>query len=295
SQARIAEKQENAASVKQAEKGQYLMESNSMGQDLKDNLDKQASEKEVHRTGVNQTVTRRNMAKAGMTAPLLMSLFSRPAWGGGVCSVSALASGNASGRHDDGCKGSGCTPGFWKNNTLAWQGTGFSPGSQVKKKGQRIKEWTTADATPFSSVFGFSPAVGNDETSLLDVLLQHHLRGSYGTYENHLVAALLNAAKAPSVYGATVVQIVELAQSVRSGVPYQGRVIDQGEAFGLVVKMNEAGDCFLNAKGDCGPGYVEVNGQCMPSCKDGERFDVNSQSCVLLQDWDPKTCKGVDD
>lgn len=297
--------------VEQADEGQCLMESNSMGQDLKGNLEEQSSGDKVDGGGkeivtqkpVNQKndaiekgVSRRDVAKAGVAAPLLMSMFSRPAWGGGVCSVSSLASGNASGRHDDGCTGNGCTPGFWKNNLIAWQGTGYSPGSKVKRKGKSTREWTTGNATPFSIVFGFEPGIGGgDSTTLLDVLLEHELRGSTGTYENHLVAALLNAAKAPAIFGATVVQIVELAQAVRMGAPYQGRIIDERECFELLVKMNEAGDCFLNAHGQCAPGYVEYEGTCIPSCKYGERYDVNSNTCVLLQEWDPKTCKGVDD
>lgn len=244
-------------------------------------------------------ISRRDVAKAGTAAPLLMTLLSRPAWGGGVCSVSALASGNASGKHEKGCSGNGCTPGFWKNNLQAWQGTGFSPGRRVtNKKGKKVKEWTTEGATTFGSVFGFEPAIDNRGTTgsptLLDVLLDHHLAGSLGTADSHLVAALLNAAKAPSIFGASTTQIIELARAVHWGLPYQGRIIEHREYFELLTRMNEAGNCFLNAHGHCAPGYVEHEGRCIPSCKQGYRYDLNSNQCVSLGDWND-TCKGIND
>lgn len=242
-------------------------------------------------------VSRRDVAKAGAAAPLLMSLFSRPAWGGGVCSVSSLASGNASGRHDDDeCNGNGCTPGFWKNNLVAWLGTGYSPGTQViNEDGKATKEWTTEGATTFASVFGFPPVIGDNLTTLLDVMLEHELAGSTGTYENHLVAALLNAAKAPAIFGSTVTQIIEVAYAVRMGTPYQGRIITESEFHQLLANMNESGQCFLNAHGECAPGYVSHEGMCIPSCKQGERFDLNSNACVLLTNWDPDIHQGIED
>lgn len=233
-------------------------------------------------------ISRRDLAKVGASAPILLSLFSRPAWGV-ACSPSSLASGNASGRHQEDCDGNGCTPGFWKNNLLAWQGTGISPGICVGWKNGRCKEWSTKDATIFEDVFGFPPSISGGSTtsiSLLDVMLDHEQSGSVGTYENHLVAALLNAAKAPYIYGATVDEIVELARSVNFGTPYQGYSVTRQELFDLVVRMNEAGSCFLNAHGQCGPGYVEYEGQCIPCCRDGWRFDVSSGQCIKASEWD---------
>lgn len=243
-------------------------------------------------------ITRRDVARAGTAAPLLMTLLSRPAWGGGVCTISALASGNASGRNERDCKGNGCTPGFWKNNLKAWQGTGFSPGRQVTRNGKKVREWTTRGGTTFVSVFGFEPAIGtagaSGSPSLIDVLLDHSMAGNLGTADCHLVAALLNAAKAPSIYGATTTQVIQLARAVHFGTPYEGRIIDQQEYFDLLSRMNEAGKCFLNAHGQCAPGYVEHDGRCIPSCKPGFRFDLNSNQCVALEDWND-TCKGIDD
>ncbi|MGH1373997.1 MAG: hypothetical protein ACRBBW_18295 [Cellvibrionaceae bacterium] len=233
-------------------------------------------------------ISRRNLAKAGAAAPIVLSLFSRPAWGV-ACSPSSLASGNASGRHQSDCDGNGCTPGFWKNNLLAWQGTGFSPGTGIRWKHGRCVEWNTVGATTFFDVFGFRPAISTSSSSaisLLDVMLEHQQASSEGTYENHLVAALLNAAKAPYIYGATVDEIVELARCAHNGIPYQGHQVTRQELFDLVVRMNEAGSCFLNAHAQCGPGYVEHDGQCIPSCRDGWQFDMTSGQCVKTSEWD---------
>lgn len=236
----------------------------------------------------NTGISRRDLAKAGATAPIVLSLFSRPAWGV-ACSPSSLASGNASGRHQDDCDGNGCTPGFWKNNLLAWQGTGISPGTGIRWKKGRCVEWNTVGATTFFDIFGFHPSIADSSSSpisLLDVMLEHHRSGSEGTYENHLVAALLNAAKAPYIYGATVDEIVELARCAQNGVPYQGHPVTRQELFDLVVRMNESGSCFLNAHAQCGPDFVEYEGQCIPSCKDGWKFDVSSGQCVKESEWD---------
>lgn len=214
--------------------------------------------------------------------------------------MSALASGNASGRHERGCTGNGCPPKFWKNNLQAWKGTGCSPGQQKKnKKGNHVAEWTSQGGTTFYDVFGFEPETSgqlhrsNGAMTLLDVLIEQEYVGS-GSVEAHMVAAFLNAAKAPAVFGATRNQIAELARAVRMGVPYQGRVIEHSEFFGLLQTMNQAGDCFLNNNGQCAPGYVEQDGRCIPSCPRGYRYDLNSRQCVSLDDWND-SCKGIDD
>lgn len=244
----------------------------------------------------SQGVSRRNLAKAGVSAPILMTLISRPAWGL-ACSPSSLASGNVSGHNDGECDGQGCTPGFWKNNLMAWEGTGFSPGVCLRWHRGRCKEWNTNGATKFQDVFGFAPAIaGGTSTmvSLLDVMVDHEKSGNLGTFEGHLVAALLNAAKAPYLFGATVDQIKLLAYSVNVGIPYEGVDVSMSDLFGMLVRMNESGSCFLNAHGECAPGYVEHEGKCIPCCKGGERFDTNSGTCVLESKWNSKTHKGIE-
>ncbi len=165
----------------------------------------------------------------------------------------------------------------------------MSPGTGIRWKNGRCVEWNTVGATTFFDVFGFEPSIASTSSSsisLLDVMLEHQHSGNEGTYENHLVAALLNAAKAPFIYGASVDEIVELARSAHNGVPYQGYPVTRQELFDLVVRMNEAGNCFLNAHAQCGPGYVEHEGQCIPSCRDGWKFDMTSGKCIKESEWD---------
>jgi hypothetical protein len=246
-----------------------------------------------------QGLTRRDVAKAGAAAPLLMSLLSRPAWGAGVCSVSALASGNASGRKEKECTGNGCPPEFWKNNLDAWASTIFSPGRQATNdNGETVDEWTTEGGNTFSSVFGYEPESGSGgadgSPTLLDVLLDQEAVGFSNSVDAHLVAALLNAAKSSSVFGADTTQIIELARAVRMGTAYQGRVIEPFEFFDLLQRMNGAGECMLGSQVQCGPGYVQYQDSCIPSCKAGYRYDVNLRQCVLLDNWDENNT-GVDD
>jgi len=233
-------------------------------------------------------LNRRQLARVGVGAPVLMSLFSRPVWGL-ACSPSGMMSGNVSGHDHDDCDGRGCTPGFWKNNLEAWSDTGYSPGmcDDDIGGGGKCKEWSTEGGSIFRVVFGFDPAISPPSDpympsvlTLLDVMLEHELAGSIGTYENHLVAALLNAAKAPFIYGATAKQIIDLGYAVETGELYEGVMISLDDLFALLVNMNEAGECFLNAHGDCAPGYVEYDGACIPCCKVGESFDFETGQCV---------------
>lgn len=230
-------------------------------------------------------LSRRQLARVGVGAPVLISLFSRPAWGL-ACSPSGMMSGNVSGHEHSDCDGRGCTPGFWKNNLEAWSGTGYSAGVCVETNGGgHCQEWNTQTGSVFRDVFGFDPAIAIEtpsELTLLDVMLEHELAGSIGTYENHLVAALLNAAKAPFIYGTTTDKIIALGQAVEMGTPYEGVMISIDDLFALLVNMNEAGECYLNAHGECAAGYVEYDGTCIPACKIGEHFDVETGQCVPI-------------
>jgi hypothetical protein len=111
--------------------------------------------------------------------------------------------------------------------------------------------------------------------SMLAVMLDHEEAGNIGTYENHLVAAVLNADAAPDLYGATVQQILDTLTMVDNGQ------IAQQDFFDTLVAMNEAGECFLNAQGFCADGYVSNEvGECIPSCEGGQAFDFCSETCV---------------
>jgi len=59
-------------------------------------------------------------------------------------------------------------------------------------------------------------------------------------------------------------------------------MISMDDFFALLVNMNEAGECFLNAHGECAPGYVEYEGACIPCCKVGESFDFDTGQCVQI-------------
>ncbi len=246
-------------------------------------------------------VSRRTLAKAGASAPLLMSLFSRPVLGATTNCFSADVrnSADTSGRHEE-CDGKGCRPTYWKDHTQSWNGTGCSAGQQVFRDGRYRKEWNTQDGTTFYSVFGFHPTIASrmrdfGSVTLMDVLLENDKQGNSECFESHMVAAYLNAAKAPFIYGANCEQVVEVVQASRMGTTVRGVEISEQECHDLLLQMNNTGDCFLNSFGECGPGYVEVNGTCVPACPEGSRFDVNSRSCVRYEDWDPETCKGIDD
>ena len=80
--------------------------------------------------------TRRRFAKAGLAAPVILTLASRSVWAstapgaGGACTPSALASAtHVSHRPDEDPEEClfGCSPGFWKNaGSAAWAVTGYS-------------------------------------------------------------------------------------------------------------------------------------------------------------------------
>ncbi len=68
--------------------------------------------------------TRRDLTKAGLAAPVILSLLSRPAWGGAMC-YSGLQSGNTSNAKSDSNCSYGRSPGYWKYKVLGtprWPG-----------------------------------------------------------------------------------------------------------------------------------------------------------------------------
>lgn len=233
------------------------------------------------------SVSRRNFAKAGVGAPVLMSLVNQPAWGVEriVCGVSALASGNTSTTdQNQSCGGTqiGCSPGFWKNNGEAWGATPWLPGVAVQGK----EKWNTNTATKFVDVFGFTPA-GFSPTAddgvlrLIDVLLQPSVAGNYYF---HLVAGVLNAAAGPSIYGATPADIIEAANAVEpSGFgTFRGASVSRDDVYSMLMNMQhlEGNECFLNAHGECADGYVGFEGVCYLVCPEGTNDDDQDGTCV---------------
>jgi len=232
--------------------------------------------------------SRRKFTTAGLTSPVIMSLFSQPAWSAVACSPSGLVSGNVSGQGaepiDCTGRGRGCTPGFWKNNPAAWiTATQFIPGQCVEWQGQGCKQWNTGSGTKFIDVFGIPSVMdvvsgdGSVENpkSMLAVMLDHEEAGNIGTFENHLVAAVLNADASPEIYGTTVQSILEALAAMDAGQ------ISFGDLFDTLVAMNEAGSCYLNANGFCSDGMVSNElGECIASCEGGQRYDYCTETCV---------------
>ena len=157
----------------------------------------------------------------------------------------------------------------------------------------KCPEWDTESGATRWYELGLSiplPAPFTSDTSLLTIMLDHNepnkgTDGSYGTYLNHLIAAILNASCAPMTYGYTVPEILQIAeeaaQELKPGMDWRA-------AADLFARMNQAGGCYLDAKGNCEKGFVIAPGsdpgQCIPACGKGMRWDPVKQECV------PDTC-----
>ena len=241
-----------------------------------DPISEHESPKEFGSQSVDQG--RRRFAKAGVAAPVLMSVFSRPVWSF-ECTISGLNSGNVSDHPHDDCEGVGCTPGFWAQNLSAWGCTGLSPGECAdgsSASGSGCKEWSMEGATSFQSVFGFPPPeVG--ATSLLGVMLNHEVLGSEGTYYFHLIAALLNSL-CSTAYGATPADVIELAHNVEDNKYDGGSRYYYLNVSETLDYMNNRG-CFLNSHGICKEKYVIPEDRCIPVCESGYYFDFIDEIC----------------
>jgi hypothetical protein len=151
---------------------------------------------------------RRKLLKgAAGAAPLLITLASRPAWGGTVC-WSGIQSGNVSGHRHDECTG-GRTPGYYKVNVLphggdpGWptfdsvQGLAIDCGCSDLKSNGTIKQSclksftdenaTNVPGTTLGQLFYSAPAQLRDFT-LMQILHQYE-----PTFAFHCVATYFNA------------------------------------------------------------------------------------------------------
>jgi len=199
---------------------------------------------------------RRTLIRGAAAAPLILSLASRPVWGTqGRCSLSGdIFSANVSNIDKECTDGHGCTPGFWKNNYLAWGCTGFSPGTclQWNRAGTECQELDATTGTRFDAVFGYGPTCGG-VTTLMEVL-----QVCNGSLDWHAVGAVLNAMCSAVYYGATAEEVVQAYAMARTG-----------ETDPLLLKdvfdnMNNRG-CPLDAHGDCETGFSRnETGLCIP-------------------------------
>ncbi len=165
---------------------------------MKKTTDKQPLESKELETNAERLddskLSRRRFTRAGLAAPIILSMASKPAFGA-VCSPSGFVSyspDNPSGvrRHGtDGC--GGLSPGAWRNPDAgrgdgsrgAWHYAGYYPNPR-----QNGELGGDPPGTLFVDVFGVHPEFG----TLHDVLLEKP-----GSLEFHVVAALLNSRTIP--------------------------------------------------------------------------------------------------
>ncbi|MEQ9395851.1 hypothetical protein [Haliea sp.] len=180
---------------------------------MKKTTDKQTQEsgaQEPVAGGADSQLSRRRFTGAGLAAPVILSLASRPAFGA-VCTPSGFVSyspNNPSGirRHEAAC--GGLSPGAWKTPD-AGKGDGsraqwlpFAPNPRQEgnaspaaksaeksaKKSRSVDTFADPPGTLFFDVFGVNDHFG----TLHDVLLERS-----GSLEFHVVAALLNSTTIP--------------------------------------------------------------------------------------------------
>lgn len=126
---------------------------------------------------------RRRLLLGGASAPLLLTIASRPAWAGGeTCTQSALASANLSGQHTQG--GCGKSAGFWSVKQYAWP-EGISPGTLFNQI------FSVTVITKGSKTYDFGPK------ALGEVIM---LPGNENPYKVglHAVGALVNSYAYPT-------------------------------------------------------------------------------------------------
>lgn len=239
--------------------------------------------------------SRRRFATATMAAPIVSTLISRPVWGMS-CQPTGMLSGDLSHPHDDQCTG-GCTPGYWKNNVEVWDdthvfmlpdGTSLSSGqcdtTEMTGSG-KCKQWDSSSGTLWMAVFGFPASIADagdppiSSPTLLEVMLYHNLTGWEGTYENHVVAALLNYFyKNEDV--TTFICLVKYYGGVVDNCNGVAPTMTKQEFFNKLVEMNESG-CFMDAFGYCSDDvFVTKENKCIPACPDGCKYDQKELKCV---------------
>ncbi len=126
---------------------------------------------------------RRQLLRLGLTtAPVLMTLASRPAFGCWTTKPSAFCSINTS-KHTQ-VSVSGCSPSWWKTNTYQWPKSYCAFSSIFPKQ----------TATLYSACFPGSRTGACNGKTLYDVLSMSAIPGSEVALAQHCIAALFNAA-----------------------------------------------------------------------------------------------------
>lgn len=149
--------------------------------------------------------SRRRFTQAGIGVSAIFTLASRPVLAGQCFTPSAAVSGNLS-THGTPPSCSGRSPGYWKENTSAWQGTNIDPGNCASTTGKscnNVQNWSGGTLFhPYFSGATFMINVNNVSTSLsmMQVLQLNNGASNPSGYPKdpdnlgaHIVAALLNA------------------------------------------------------------------------------------------------------
>jgi hypothetical protein len=173
-------------------------------------------------TGANES--RRRLVKGALgSAPLIMTVASRPAWALN-CTHSGQMSGNMSGiAQGDTCGGEGCPPDFWKTHIEEWADGGFGPDASFNYCFGPT--FTGADPSLLQVInddctLQFAPSIN---CSCVDDLDSPTTTENYQTavlqLACHAVAALQNAA-GPISFDLTVSQVIEAFQNAYQGGMY---------------------------------------------------------------------------
>lgn len=170
---------------------------------------------------------RRHLIKGiGATAPLMMTIASRPVLGA-QCTPSAWVSGNLSDHGQTRMSCGGRSPGYWKTRGGRWAVTGFVPGTCKHSAMTHVCRGYKSDGTAFHQSAGgiFAGRVFGHKT-MMQVLW---LNGNEDPYQlgAHIVAALLNAASIPD-YGMDRNDVAEMYRQLVTAGLYQPSV---GEAM----------------------------------------------------------------
>lgn len=171
--------------------------------------------------------SRRQFSRLGAVTPVLLTLASRPVFGGNC--LSNMMSGNLS-DPDRGHCGPGWSPGGWRNpvgqvngmDTLdAWDAAGYYYGeldgnddpSCTKRNGQFKNK---RECYSGGSVYGDTPLPGGDSRTLIEILGTNDIK-------KHCITALLNASLSENVDGFTYILTVDQVIGLCNGtIPVPG-------------------------------------------------------------------------
>ncbi len=180
-------------------------------------------------------VSRRQFSRLGAVTPVLLTLASRPVFGGNC--LSNMMSGNLS-DPDGGQCSYGWSPGGWRNpvgkvngmKTIdAWEAAGYfygtilpepekgeedtRPSECVKGNGKTKNNWNCYSD---GSVYGDTPLPGGDPRTLREILQTNDLK-------KHCITALLNASLSENVEGYTYILTIDQVIGLCNGsIPVPG-------------------------------------------------------------------------